>query len=321
MYTRFPGFISQEEYNTCSNILDKELMKESMFIDKLFNRIQRLTKKTFKLICVYSNDQVKEDYANTWTFILYMNSFNKGGETEFMKDGLKMLQKPMLNLGVLFFSDVKYKSLIPIDTTETRLNVIWKLQEVPKYSFFIEPVPHCIIRNYYNDEELEMIWEELEFLKPRLLEPEFTESARDENGNIMKNNKGIFLEKLYGQSQNFSNILRIGKRIKHPDVLNSIKGKHWFYNYLTNLYEYSTLISYYNDGGYYKPHKDSSVVTCTSYHWREPKKFQGGDLYFGDYHVPIENNAMVIFPSCIEHEVTPVNGDGRYALTQFVSLS
>lgn len=328
MYTRFPGFLNQEEHKTCSYILSNEgdITNETMFVDKLFNRIQRLTKKTFKLICVYSSRSIQdqEDFTDTWTFILYMNSFNKGGETEFVKDEMKILQKPVMNLGVLFFSDVKYNALAPLDTTETRLTVLWKLQEVPKYTFFTEPVPHCIIRNYYNDEELEGIWEEIEFLKPRLLEPGVTGAAEDENGNFKKNNRGIFLENVYGESQNFSNILKINKLLGDPDILSNLKGKHWFYNYLTNSCDkliYSTLISYYSDGGYYKPHTDSAVATCISYHWREPKKFRGGDLYFGDYRVPIENNCMIIFPSCTEHEVTPVDGNGRCALTQFMSFS
>ena len=39
---------------------------------------------------------------------------------------------------------------------------------------FSDPFPHLIIENFYNDKELELIWEELRFLtKPdKLLPPE-----------------------------------------------------------------------------------------------------------------------------------------------------
>ena len=38
---------------------------------------------------------------------------------------------------------------------------------------YTDPFPHLIIRNFYNEEELKLIWEELNFLtKPgKLLEP------------------------------------------------------------------------------------------------------------------------------------------------------
>ena len=103
----------------------------------------------------------------------------------------------------------------------------------------------------------------------------------------------------------------------------NLEGKGWFYRYLTNRSDRltdKTLVSYYEDGSYYKPHVDAAIMTCISYHWKEPKEFTGGDLHFGDFKVPIENNCLLIFPSCTEHEVSPVSGQGRYAITQFLNF-
>ena len=48
---------------------------------------------------------------------------------------------------------------------------------------FVDPFPHLIIKNFYNDDELELIWEELKFYtKPgKLL------TAKDFGGVVKKN--------------------------------------------------------------------------------------------------------------------------------------
>jgi hypothetical protein len=354
MYTRYPGFVNQDEYNECFKILSaregwaengsslgtpnspkflyKELKDEPIFSEKLFKRIQTLTKKTFKLNRVYANGQeqgqngefhMDDPRDGAWTFLLYMNSFDEGGQTEFRRDDVLMGQKAVMNLGIIFESNIEHRGMAPIGTSETRVTVAWKLEEVPKYSFYTEPVPHCVIRSYYTEKELEELWTELDFLNPKLLEPKKTGTATDENGVPKKQNRGLFLDEVYQNAREFSNILKLNRRIGHEETTLALKGKHWFYNYITNPcpnLKDKTLISYYKDGDYYKPHTDSAVATCISYHWREPKAFEEGDLYFGDYRVPIENNCMLIFPSCTEHEVKPVKGSGRYALTQFLSF-
>jgi hypothetical protein len=58
--------------------------------------------------------------------------------------------------------------------------------------------------------------------------------------------------------------------------------------------------------------------------------FSGGDLKFLDYDIDIEleNNMVVIFPSCYLHQATDVkmdesiekfSGYGRYCMSQFLS--
>ena len=64
-----------------------------------------------------------------------------------------------------------------------------------------------------------------------------------------------------------------------------------------------------------------------SYFYKEPKKFEGGQLYFPkyDYEVSCDNNSMIIFPGWVEHGVREVSikesdyfeGWGRYAITSF----
>jgi Rps23 Pro-64 3,4-dihydroxylase Tpa1-like proline 4-hydroxylase len=351
MLAKFPSFLSQEEYDECFKILmnkdgwedghssngdgtgnkfmAKDLVKFDIFSTNLLNKIEKTTAGKFKLNRVYANGQKKcQDGAfhqddteeHAMTFLLYMNSFDDGGETEFkLDDNAIMKQKAVMNLGVLFDSRIYHRGLAPTISNETRVTVAWKLVEMPKFQFFTEPVPHCIIRNYYNEQELELIWREIEFLHGKLKPPDQTGTARDENGPL-KLNRGIFLDDLYSD-RNLSNILGVTRKLVSPDIIQNIINKHWFYDYLlpSDRLKDSTLLTHYFTGCYYKPHRDSSCVTCISYLWKEPKLFEGGDLYFGSYKVPIENNCMLIFPSCAMHEVKPVTGEGRYALSQFVN--
>ena len=82
---------------------------------------------------------------------------------------------------------------------------------------FIGPFEHVIIENYYDDDELELMWKEIEFLTPRLLDPEFTSTAT-QNGLYLKNGSGIFLDEVY-KNRNASNILSFNRKLWHPTIL------------------------------------------------------------------------------------------------------
>ena len=73
---------------------------------------------------------------------------------------------------------------------------------------------------------------------------------------------------------------------------------------------------------HYKKHIDSTTITAISYFHDIPKTFTGGDLVIESrLHIPCLNNSLVIFPSILWHEVTPVEGTGRYAMSQFISMA
>jgi Rps23 Pro-64 3,4-dihydroxylase Tpa1-like proline 4-hydroxylase len=94
-----------------------------------------------------------------------------------------------------------------------------------------------------------------------------------------------------------------------------------------------TLISYYENGGYYKKHDDQALYSAITWFYKEPKRFSGGNFYFNDYEIEIKikNNMTVIFPSFIQHSVDKVtleedssdklSGLGRYSMTQFLYIN
>jgi len=188
-----------------------------------------------------------------------------------------------------------------------------------------------IIKDFYNESELTLIWKELEFLTPKLSPPSQTGSAVTPNKTPLKNNKGMFLDYTYND-RNTSDILSIIKRIFEYLPVDDMKRYSSFYSILESNCPSicSTLLSYYENGDDYKIHKDVSVVTIMTYFFKEPKFFSGGDLILSDFDVTIEpeNNMIVIIPGLYNHEVSEVVMEeehsgknlGRYCLTQFINF-
>jgi len=174
------------------------------------------------------------------------------------------------------------------------------------------PVIHAILRNFCNKEELEMVKTELSGLFHQLKGPEETGTARTVLGDIKKKNKGLFLE----QNSGLPTIIR---KYRDSVLISDLERRNWFFGALRSMNNETTLASYYENSGHYKPHTDESVLTAIYYTWSEPKTFEGGDLYFGNFKVPITNNCLLVFPSWTTHEVKPLTGSGRWAISQFLT--
>lgn len=189
-----------------------------------------------------------------------------------------------------------------------------------EFQFFNNPVTFCLIRNFYTDDEVQLIHEELHGLESYLSGSERTGAAMNVKGNPKKKNRGIFLDDHYIRNRDESPILKLNRKVFSPEVKYELQKGNWFFKYLDRTNHDSTLVSQYRQGNYYHIHEDQSFITAIYYTWKEPKAFEGGDLYFGDFKVPIENNCMLIFPSNTKHSVSEVTwGSGRYAISQFIS--
>jgi predicted 2-oxoglutarate/Fe(II)-dependent dioxygenase YbiX len=195
--------------------------------------------------------------------------------------------------------------------------------------YFETPVPHIIVRNIFNTNDLANVWKELAFLThpDKLLSPTITQSAISPNGNTIKNNHGVFLHDKY-QTPNMSDIYRSMTNVFTKQFCEEVASKHMIFKWFTELTDESFLLSYYEDNDNYLPHKDVSIYTVLINLYKEPKAFTGGDLFLGEdgYTIPLENNRMIIFPSWAVHGVTPVkflnakekfSGWGRYTISNF----
>ena len=191
---------------------------------------------------------------------------------------------------------------------------------------YIKPFPHIIFHNFYTEEELNLIWEELDFLT----KPDKLFNVKEYKGVVgYTEAKAIQLDTVYqGKNRKLSNILNVTRKVFEKDVLEAFSSisdccslaKHCNYDV--------TKVRYYHNNDQYKPHIDMLWnFLAFSYFYREPKRFSGGNLLFPkyDYEYPCDNNSLIILPSYVEHGVQEVkidnsdyfDGMGRYAITHF----
>ena len=183
-----------------------------------------------------------------------------------------------------------------------------------------------VIDNFYSEEELSLILSELKFLSSGdKLVGQDTDAAKEEDGTSFKSNTGVWLGNVYSDL-GFSDIHNINRRV-FMDFIPNVKTGEWFFENIKLSRDY-TLLSYYEEGDYYKSHKDESLITVVTWLFEEPKKFQGGDIVFTNFDTKIEvkHGRTVIFPSFLDHEVTEINmindkdygqQKGRYSMIQF----
>ena len=190
--------------------------------------------------------------------------------------------------------------------------------------------PLIVVDDFYNQSELDGIWEELNFYtyEHKFLSPDETGGA-NQFKKITKKNRGIWISSLYDNLE-FSNIYCCSRKIHHhwSTIVDGGDDKYkWFWkNY--NTHAESILLSYYENSDYYEPHRDEGSVTILNWIYKEPKKFEGGDLFFmqdSKKRIEIKNNRTIIFPSIVLHAVNQVKMSeehlgkrlGRYCITQF----
>ena len=191
---------------------------------------------------------------------------------------------------------------------------------------FQKPFPHLIIKNFYNEIELRLIWEELVYYtKPgKLLE------AKDFGGVVgYTNSHALALDSVYRKPyRNLSNILTVNRKLFNTEVRKTFSEIEECCSIaLTSNWDF-TKARYYHDKEYYDPHTDRDFqFLAFSYFYREPKKFRGGEIYFPDYdyEYACDNNSMIILPGWVKHGVKEVSikqsdyydGWGRYCISSF----
>ena len=88
----------------------------------------------------------------------------------------------------------------------------------------LEPFPHLIIKNFYNSNELELIWEELKFYtKPgKLL------TAENFGGVVgSTNSHALALDEVYGTKfRILSNILTVNRKLFDKEILEAFSNTH-----------------------------------------------------------------------------------------------
>ena len=196
---------------------------------------------------------------------------------------------------------------------------------------YCDPFPLMVVNNFYNERELDLIWEELKFYtKPNKLL-----TAKGYGGiDGYTNAKALCLDDVYNilvdgkNYRNLSNILTVNRKLFECGVLDTFSEIHGCTSIANRSNNDITKVRYYHNDEFYKPHTDKAIqFLAFSYFYKEPKKFEGGELEFPqyDFELPCVNNSMIVFPGWVEHGVKKVSIDnsdyydgwGRYSITSF----
>ena len=192
------------------------------------------------------------------------------------------------------------------------------------------PFPHLIVRNMYTEQELDLIWQELNFLtySSKLTGPENYLGAQNDLGEYLSNAKALFLDTVY-QKREYSNILTVNRKLFNGGFTQFFSELSPDLKFIPLVNYDITKVRYYQNGEYYKPHIDHKFAALSlSYFYRNPKQFSGGELFFPpyDYEFDCTHNSMILFPGYVEHGVkevktdeNPYSGGSRYCMTQFLS--
>ena len=164
------------------------------------------------------------------------------------------------------------------------------------------------ISNCLNPQEMDLLAETFGELQPQFKGNKSIGSDIWGENTPKNDAKGIFLNEVNPLPQI---ITKINEKY-FPALFNNSKVKELpssVYASALNTESSSHLLTYYNqDNQEYKPHVDSSVITCIMWFHNGETNFTGGELYFPEFNieVPPLHNTGIIFPSHIEHQVKPI---------------
>lgn len=193
--------------------------------------------------------------------------------------------------------------------------------------FDVKGLPVVIIEDFFTSNEEAEIFDELRLFNQnnKMMDPPRTGGAKDEHGNQLKKNKAVFVDEVYN-NRDFSPILTHTRKFYDQKYLAELREKHIFFTYFDIVNRDNTLVSYYENSDYYKPHMDVAVFTHLVWFYEQPKRFEGGVLNIeNELEIECVNNRYILFPSILHHSVSPVQIDrsyqnkglGRYTITNF----
>lgn len=193
------------------------------------------------------------------------------------------------------------------------------------YQIFNDPFPHLIIEETFDNVECDLIWRELSFLLNKLHSPERYYAAKNEDGSYMTNAKGMSLDDLYqGDNRSVSDILTIleNKFFNNSQLDKDLIESNEYWNTFQKANRDFTKIRRYVPGDDYSPHRDHWVHALISTTFCNEED-DGGNLYFPrhDYEFETRNNKTIMFPGWVEHAVTNVIKNERYAITKFCTCT
>lgn len=184
----------------------------------------------------------------------------------------------------------------------------------------VNNLSYILIDGYLTAQELTGVEQEIKDLKRFCVSAEKTGSAEDEASNLKKTGTGLFLDDLYFENRDSSDILKANRKTFTPEIQDYATKFDIVFEYMRASNKDSTLLNYYVEGQSYAPHKDKARISSVLF--LRDGQFTGGEFSFPEQGVTIEavHNRAVVFPSCATHAAMPLYGGGtRVSIAQFIN--
>jgi len=193
------------------------------------------------------------------------------------------------------------------------------------------PSPHIIVDDFLDNETLKSIKLEISEIRDKTTQGDILVGNEKVIDTSKKKNNNIWLDNLYSDDRNRSNILKylpfnIWTNLK-PFLMNSKSAIFRVYN-KTN--QDNTLLSIYKNNDFYGEHHDRSennelLFLTTNLMLKMKGDFKGGEFVLQDKTIPFKDNRLVIFESHRIHSVNKVITDDnpdnwRYTLQYFAKI-
>jgi Rps23 Pro-64 3,4-dihydroxylase Tpa1-like proline 4-hydroxylase len=183
----------------------------------------------------------------------------------------------------------------------------------------VNNLSYILINDFFTAQELDGVTQEVKDLKRFALCAEKTGVAMDDKQTPKKTGTGLFLDELYINNREASDILTANRKMFASEIQEYAAKFDIIFEYIKESNQDTTLLNYYVEGQKYAPHKDNARISSVTF-LREGD-FKGGEFSFPEQDVTIDalHNRTVIFPSCTTHSAMPVHGNGtRISIAQFI---
>ena len=195
--------------------------------------------------------------------------------------------------------------------------------------------PFLIIDNWFSENEFNNVFKEVDFLfSGRNIDraENNKDSAKYSDGGPKVLANRIYYEEIYNNTYDnkFTHIPITIDKIRTDKFKTLLKETYPLQSRVFfSSAKSSAILTYYENNDKYDTHYDNALFTILIWLYKEPKKFEGGDLKLTDINKTIKcvNNRMVIFPSYYEHAVLPIKmnnkdkGYGRYTISHFFNFT
>lgn len=189
-----------------------------------------------------------------------------------------------------------------------------------------------LCKNFFTQEEYDEMWLELSYLcnDDFLVDSEKAGGARNEKGELLRFNRGLFIDSIMDNSS----IVNFMNRIFEKETYEKFVTYDNSFSVLENKnIKQSNLINHYMGNHLYDYHRDKCSITAITTFHKLPKPYTGGDLTFreGDdiLNPDLQLRDMVIFlGSQTYHAVSSVhlnesvnqssNMNGRISVSKFI---